>query len=58
MLCPKCHKPLADEEDGPYICCADAPLQWQCGACGKVSEGFAFPYGRCPQCGGWNLRSR
>jgi glutamate synthase (NADPH) small chain len=52
MLCPKCHKPLADEEDGLYICCADADLQWQCGACGKVSEGFAFPYGRCPQCGG------
>ena len=52
MLCPKCHRPLADEDDGPYICCADAPMRWQCGACGKVSEGFAFPYGRCPQCGG------
>jgi acyl-coenzyme A synthetase/AMP-(fatty) acid ligase/rubrerythrin len=52
MLCPKCHRPLVDEDDGPYICCADAPMQWQCGACGKVSEGFAFPYGRCPQCGG------
>ncbi len=52
MLCPKCHRPLADEDDGPYICCADAPMHWQCGSCGKVSEGFAFPYGRCPQCGG------
>jgi acyl-coenzyme A synthetase/AMP-(fatty) acid ligase/rubrerythrin len=52
MLCPKCHTPLLDEADGPYICCADAPMQWQCGQCGKVSEGFAFPYGRCPQCGG------
>ena len=52
MLCPKCHRPLADEDDGPYICCADAPMQWQCAGCGKVSEGFAFPYGRCPQCGG------
>jgi rubrerythrin len=52
MLCPKCHLPLADEDEGPYICCADASLQWQCGTCGKVSEGFAFPYGRCPQCGG------
>ena len=52
MLCPKCHRPLTEEDDGPYICCADAPMQWQCGACGKVSEGFAFPYGRCPQCGG------
>ncbi len=52
MLCPKCHRPLAEEDDGLYICCADAPLQWQCGECGKVSEGFAFPYGRCPQCSG------
>jgi len=52
MLCPKCHQPLADEGDGPYICCAGASVQWQCGECGKVSEGFAFPYGRCPQCGG------
>ena len=52
MLCPKCHAPLSDESDGPYICCADAPMQWQCGQCGKVSEGFAFPYGHCPQCGG------
>jgi rubrerythrin len=52
MKCPKCHRPLVDEDDGPYICCADAPMQWQCDSCGKVSEGFAFPYGRCPQCGG------
>ena len=52
MLCPKCHQPLADEDDGIYICCADAAMQWQCGRCGKVSEGFAFPYGSCPQCGG------
>jgi len=52
MLCPRCHRPLADDSDGPYICCAGAPMQWQCGACGKLSEGFALPYGRCPQCGG------
>jgi len=52
MLCPKCHAPLADETDGRYVCCADAPTQWQCGQCGKVSEGFAFPYGSCPLCGG------
>jgi acyl-coenzyme A synthetase/AMP-(fatty) acid ligase/rubrerythrin len=52
MQCPKCHVTLEDEDDGPYICCADAPMQWQCGQCGKVSEGFAFPYGCCPQCGG------
>lgn len=52
MLCPKCHVPLPDDSVGLYICCADAPMQWQCGQCGKVSEGFAFPYGYCSQCGG------
>jgi homotetrameric NADPH-dependent glutamate synthase len=48
--CPKCHQSL----DGPeeYICCADAELQWRCDDCAKVSEGFAFPYGMCPCCGG------
>lgn len=48
--CPKCHQPL--ETDESYICCADATLQWRCQNCGKVSEGFAFPYGMCPHCGG------
>ena len=52
MQCPKCHRPLEDADDGVYICCADAVLQWRCTQCAKVSEGFAFPYGRCPQCGG------
>ena len=52
MECPKCHRPLDDAEDGVYICCADATLQWRCTQCAKVSEGFAFPYGRCPHCGG------
>lgn len=52
MLCPKCHRPLADDSEGPYICCADAPSEWKCSGCGKVSEGFALPYGRCPDCGG------
>jgi acyl-coenzyme A synthetase/AMP-(fatty) acid ligase/rubrerythrin len=52
MLCPKCHRPLADEVEGESLCCADAGLQWRCTQCAKVSEGFAFPYGRCPQCGG------
>ncbi len=52
MLCPKCHRPLADAEGEPYICCADAPVQWRCTGCGKISEGFAFPYGSCPHCGG------
>jgi acyl-coenzyme A synthetase/AMP-(fatty) acid ligase/rubrerythrin len=51
MLCPKCHRPL-DDDEGVYICCADAALQWRCTQCSQVSEGFAFPYGRCPQCGG------
>jgi acyl-coenzyme A synthetase/AMP-(fatty) acid ligase/rubrerythrin len=52
MLCPKCHRPLDDADEGVYICCANARLQWRCTQCGKVSEGFAFPYGRCPHCGG------
>ena len=52
MLCPRCQRPLADDSEGPYICCAGAPMQWRCEGCGKLSEGFALPYGRCPQCGG------
>ncbi|HSD44772.1 MAG TPA: AMP-binding protein [Burkholderiales bacterium] len=52
MLCPKCHRPLDDADEGVYICCAHAILQWRCTQCAKVSEGFAFPYGRCPHCGG------
>ncbi len=52
MLCPRCHQPLADEDDGPYICCAGQTMQWHCVQCGKVNEGFAFPYGCCPHCGG------
>jgi acyl-coenzyme A synthetase/AMP-(fatty) acid ligase/rubrerythrin len=51
MLCPKCHRPL-DEGTEPYICCAGATLRWHCRSCAKVSEGFAFPYGGCPLCGG------
>ena len=52
MLCPKCRRPLDDAEEGVYICCAGASLQWRCTHCAKVSAGFAFPYGRCPLCGG------
>ncbi len=48
--CPKCHQPL--EGDEPYICCARQELEWRCEWCDKVSEGFAFPYGLCPNCGG------
>jgi glutamate synthase (NADPH) small chain len=50
MTCPKCHRPIEGDEE--YICCATAQLQWRCDDCGKVSEGFAFPYGMCPSCGG------
>ncbi|MBI5067524.1 MAG: NADPH-dependent glutamate synthase [Deltaproteobacteria bacterium] len=49
-LCPKCRQPLDGDEE--YLCCASAKLQWHCQDCGKVSEGFAFPYGMCPACGG------
>lgn len=52
MLCPKCHQPLADQSDDAYICCAGQTVQWHCTGCGKRSEGFAFPYGRCPHCSG------
>jgi glutamate synthase (NADPH/NADH) small chain len=50
MLCPKCRQPI----DGPeeYICCGVETLAWRCRDCGKVSEGFAFPYGMCPMCSG------
>ena len=48
--CPKCRQPIEDGD--AYVCCADANLQWQCSGCAKVSEGFAFPYGMCPACGG------
>ena len=51
MLCPKCHEPLEDADE-LYICCAGANVEWRCTQCAKVSEGFAFPYGLCPHCGG------
>jgi glutamate synthase (NADPH) small chain len=50
-LCPRCHQPLADGDES-YVCCAGETLQWRCADCGKISEGFAFPYGMCPLCGG------
>jgi homotetrameric NADPH-dependent glutamate synthase len=52
-VCPKCHQPIEGDEE--YICCATAQLEWRCEACGKVSEGFAFPYGQCPACGAGKL---
>jgi len=48
--CPKCHQPIEGDEE--YVCCATAQLTWKCQDCAKVSEGFAFPYGMCPACGG------
>jgi glutamate synthase (NADPH) small chain len=49
-FCPRCHRPI--EGDEVYICCANRELRWRCSDCGKVSEGFAFPYGMCPYCRG------
>ncbi len=48
--CPRCHRPVEDGEE--YVCCGGQELRWRCQGCGKVSEGFAFPYGMCPACGG------
>ncbi len=63
--CPRCRRAIGDGEgdDGESddaerdhgespVCCADAGVAWRCTACAKRSEGFAFPYGRCPACDG------
>ena len=52
MQCPKCHRPIDANAGDTIVCCASASWQWRCTQCHKVSEGFAFPYGRCPRCGG------
>ena len=52
MQCPQCRAPLDDEDNGPLVCCAGAARQWHCRQCGGVQEAFAFPYRRCPACGG------
>ena len=49
-VCPKCRQPLEGDEE--YLCCAGLTLTWTCDSCQKVYEGFAFPYGLCPACGG------
>jgi glutamate synthase (NADPH) small chain len=46
--CPKCRKELEDDS----ICCATLRYTWKCRGCGKLSTGFAVPYGRCYLCGG------
>lgn len=49
--CSKCRRPF-EPGDEEHICCAGEKLIWTCESCQKVSEGFAFPYGLCPACGG------
>jgi homotetrameric NADPH-dependent glutamate synthase len=49
-VCPKCRQPLVGDEE--YVCCAGLDLSWSCDSCQKVYEGFAYPYGLCPACGG------
>ncbi|MFL5370098.1 MAG: NADPH-dependent glutamate synthase [Myxococcales bacterium] len=48
--CPKCHREIDPGDE--YVCCSGAAIRWRCEGCAKVSEGFAFPYGMCPRCGG------
>ncbi len=50
FVCSRCHRPLEGRET--YICCAETELTWHCEECKKVYEGFAFPFGLCPVCGG------
>ncbi len=49
--CPRCRR-ASDEPGDGSICCAGDRLSWRCKHCAKRSEGFAFPYGSCPACGG------
>ena len=48
--CPKCHQVIEND----IVCCADVKYTWKCKSCGKLSTGFAVPYGRCFLCGGEN----
>ena len=50
--CARCRRPIDPEHGADGVCCADEVLTWRCTDCAKCSEGFAFPYGRCPACGG------
>jgi rubrerythrin len=49
--CGKCRRPFEPGEED-HLCCGGEKVTWTCTACQKVSEGFAFPYGLCPACGG------
>ena len=54
-VCPRCRRPFepGDEDHGEDgFCSAGSVVAWKCSSCAKRSEGFAFPYGRCPACGG------
>ncbi len=51
LLCPNCRRP-SDQGGAQSNCCAGVARLWRCTSCTKVSEGFAFPYGVCPRCGG------
>ena len=48
--CPKCHRVIDDDS----VCCADVKYTWKCKSCGKLSNGFVVPFGRCFLCGGEN----
>lgn len=37
---------------GEALSCAGTGGVWHCEACGRTSEGFAFPFGLCPHCSG------
>lgn len=52
MLCPHCGQPRTDHDGAELLCCAAAWAEWHCTQCGEHSVAFAFPYGRCPRCGG------
>ena len=49
--CAKCRRPFEPGEED-HLCCGGEKVTWTCTSCRKVSEGFAFPYGLCPACGG------
>jgi acyl-coenzyme A synthetase/AMP-(fatty) acid ligase/rubrerythrin len=51
MSCPQCQG-LVERDASFLLCCASAPREWHCRDCGEASHAFAFPYGRCPSCGG------
>jgi acyl-coenzyme A synthetase/AMP-(fatty) acid ligase/rubrerythrin len=52
MICPHCGQPRSDHDGADVLCCAAAWAEWHCRQCGESSLAFAFPYGRCPKCGG------